>query len=196
MKTTKRAWWTPYKYAAPSDWEHFMEDMAAQGWNVDKIRQSSSFCMVFRKTEPKRYRYVMDLNAFPKKDYTATFEAFGWELVGKMASEYIWRKEYEGERPEAFSSEESHSGSDSGSAVFQPSGRICGARCDLWGNGGIFWDIHREDIPKAGILKPATENGRYPHGSHAGGRETLHDRRYQRKNGRFWLPFPSEKACG
>ena len=107
MKTTKRAWWTPYKYAAPSDWEHFMEDMAAQGWNVDKIRQSSSFCMVFRKTEPKRYRYVMDLNAFPKKDYTATFEAFGWELVGKMASEYIWRKEYEGERPEAFSSEES-----------------------------------------------------------------------------------------
>lgn len=102
MKNTKAVWWTPYKYAAPSDWEHFMETMAAQGWNVDRIRQSSSFRMVFHKTEPKQYRYVMDLNAFPKKDYVATFEAFGWELVGKMASEYIWRKEYTDKRPEAF----------------------------------------------------------------------------------------------
>ena len=101
-KNVKAVWWTPYKYAAPSDWERYMEDMAAQGWNVDKIKQRRSFRMVFHKTEPKQYRYVMDLNAFPKKDYMATYEAFGWEFVGKMASEYIWRREYTGERPEAF----------------------------------------------------------------------------------------------
>lgn len=102
MKDTKAVWWATYKYAAPADFEQFMERMAAEGWNVDQIKQWNSFRMVFHKTEPKKYRYVMDLHAFPKKDYVATYEAFGWKLMGKMASVYIWRKEYTDERPEAF----------------------------------------------------------------------------------------------
>ena len=102
MKDTKAVWWPTYKYAAPADFEHFMERMAAEGWNVDKIKQWSSFRMVFHRAQSKKYRYIMDLNAFPKKDYVATYEEFGWELVGKMASVYVWRKEYTDERPEAF----------------------------------------------------------------------------------------------
>ncbi|MEA5004460.1 MAG: DUF2812 domain-containing protein, partial [Christensenella sp.] len=82
--------------------ENHMEKMAAEGWNVERIKQSDSFRMVFHKTQPRKYRYVVDLHALPAKDYKQTYEAFGWELVGKMASLYVWRKEYTSERPEAF----------------------------------------------------------------------------------------------
>ena len=63
--------------------------------------------MTFHKTEPKRYRYVFDLNAFPRKEYTATYEQFGWEFMGQMASCFIWRKEYPGQRPESFTDQDS-----------------------------------------------------------------------------------------
>ncbi|MEI6100207.1 MAG: DUF2812 domain-containing protein, partial [Eubacteriales bacterium] len=39
--------------------------------------------------------------------YQQTYEQFGWEFVGQMASAFIWRREYEGERPEAFTDSES-----------------------------------------------------------------------------------------
>ncbi|BDF59330.1 hypothetical protein CE91St36_21470 [Christensenellaceae bacterium] len=99
---TMARWWLPYKYAAPVDFENYMEKMAAEGWNVDKIRQRDSFRMVFHKTQPKKYRYVVDLHALSAQDYKKIYEAFGWELVGKMASLYVWRKEYTDQRPEAF----------------------------------------------------------------------------------------------
>ncbi|WP_082903236.1 DUF2812 domain-containing protein [Christensenella timonensis] len=101
-KNTMAQWWLPYKYAAPVDFENHMEKMAAEGWNVDRIKQSDSFRMVFKKTEPKQYRYVVDLHALHPKDYIRTYEEFGWELVGRMASLFVWRKEYTGQRPEAF----------------------------------------------------------------------------------------------
>ena len=59
--------------------------------------------MRFEKGEPKRYRYVVDLQPAPRKDYKRVYEEFGWEFVGQMASSYVWRREYEGERPESFS---------------------------------------------------------------------------------------------
>lgn len=77
--------------------------MALQGWNIERIGQWSSVRLVFTKTTPKRYRYVYDVQLSSKKDYRATYEQFGWEFVGMMASCYIWRKEYSAKRPEAFS---------------------------------------------------------------------------------------------
>lgn len=100
-------WWLPYKYAAPVDFENYMEKMAKEGWNVERIKQWDSFRMVFKKTEPKQYRYVVDLHALHTKDYVRTYEEFGWELVGRMASLFVWRKEYTGQRPEAFTDEAS-----------------------------------------------------------------------------------------
>ena len=62
--------------------------------------------MNFVKTEPKKYRYVVDVQAVPKTDYKPTYEAFGWEYVGQMASIFVWRKQYDNERPESFSDKE------------------------------------------------------------------------------------------
>ena len=42
------------------------------------------------------------MQAFPRREYRPTYEQFGWEYLGAMASAQIWRKPYDGERPEAF----------------------------------------------------------------------------------------------
>lgn len=102
MKSKKVVWFTAFKHVIPADYEYWLEGMALQGWNIERIGQWSSIRQVFTKTTPKKYRYVYDVQTNPKKDYRPTYEQFGWEFVGIMASCFIWRKEYSGERPEAF----------------------------------------------------------------------------------------------
>ena len=86
MKNTKTVWFSAYRWVVPADYEAWLETLAKQGWNLQRIRQWDSIRMTFHKTEPKQYRYVFDLNAFPKKDYKATYQQFGWEFMGQMAS--------------------------------------------------------------------------------------------------------------
>ena len=102
MNDKKTELFAGFKYYVPADFEKFMEKNAAEGWNVDEIHQWSSVAMKFHKTEPKKYRYVIDLNAFPTEEYKETYRQFGWEYMGRMASMYVWRKGYTDERPEAF----------------------------------------------------------------------------------------------
>ena len=104
---TKVSCLSPFRFVLPSDYERWLETLASEGWHPMKIGQFSSIIMRFRKGEPKKYRYVYDLNAFPKRDYYDTYKQFGWELVGQMASCFIWRKEYDGARPESFTDSES-----------------------------------------------------------------------------------------
>lgn len=103
MKTKKVVWLSAFKHIIPADYEIWLEEMALQGWNIDRIGQWSSIYLTFTRTEPKKYRYVYDIQPNPKKDYQKTYEQFGWEFVGIMSSCFIWRKAYSGERPEAFS---------------------------------------------------------------------------------------------
>ncbi|RCX18832.1 uncharacterized protein DUF2812 [Anaerobacterium chartisolvens] len=103
----KTVWFALFRNVVPADYESWMEKLASEGWNVNKIGQFSSIKMTFNKTSPKKYRYVFDLNAFPRKDYIDIYKQFGWELVGKMSSCFVWRKEYEGVRPESFTDKES-----------------------------------------------------------------------------------------
>lgn len=103
MKTKKIVWLSAFKHIIPADYENWLEEMALQGWNIDKIGQWSSFYLTFTRTDPKSYRYVYDIQPKPKKDYKEIYEQFGWEFVGIMSSCFIWRKEYYQERPEAFS---------------------------------------------------------------------------------------------
>ena len=103
MKNTRLYWLTPFKYVVPADYEDWFEKLALHGWHPVKIGQWSSIAMRFTKGEPKRYRYVVDMQPSPKKDYTRIYGEFGWEFVGQMASAYVWRREYDDERPESFS---------------------------------------------------------------------------------------------
>jgi len=47
------------------------------------------------------------VRAVASKDYISTYEQFGWQYLGRMASVYIWRMEYKDERPEAFTDKDS-----------------------------------------------------------------------------------------
>lgn len=107
MKNKKRVWLSAFTNVVPADYEKWLENLASQGWHVDKIGQWSSICMTFKRGKPKQYRFVYDMQAIPQKYYKTTYEQFGWEFVGQMASAFIWRKEYTHERPESFSDKES-----------------------------------------------------------------------------------------
>lgn len=103
MKNEKLFFFTAFKYVVPADYEHWFEDLAVSGWHPVKIGQWSSVIMRFEKTEPKKYRYVVDMHPTLKKDYRLTYEQFGWTYLGQMASAHVWRQPYSDERPESFS---------------------------------------------------------------------------------------------
>jgi len=110
MKDKKTYWLTAFRYVVPADYEKWFEELAADGWHPVRVGQWSSIAMRFRKGEPKKYRYVVDMQPAPKKEYKTTYKDFGWEFVGQMASAYVWRREYAGERPESFSDIDSRRG--------------------------------------------------------------------------------------
>ncbi len=91
----------------PANFENWFERMAAEGWHINHIRQWDSLLMTFKRGEPRKYRFICDMQASPRKEYRATYEQFGWEYLGRMASMHVWRMEYQGERPEAFSDRDS-----------------------------------------------------------------------------------------
>jgi hypothetical protein len=110
MKERKTFYLTAFRYVVPADYEKWFEGLAAEGWHPQSVGQWSSLAMRFSKSEPKKYRYVVDMQPFPGRNYKQTYRDFGWEFIGQMASAYVWRREYEGERPESFSDPESRKG--------------------------------------------------------------------------------------
>jgi hypothetical protein len=107
MTDSKIVLFSAFRYLLPSDYENWLERMAEEGWHINRFRQWSSIIMTFKKGPPKRYRFVYDPQVSPRKEYIPTYQQFGWEYLGRMASAHFWRMEYEGQRPEAFSDHES-----------------------------------------------------------------------------------------
>jgi hypothetical protein len=107
MKMKKFVFFPAFKKVVPEDFEKWLEQMAAEGWHIERVRQWSSMLMIFIKGEPRKYRYIYDVRAVASRDYISTYEQFGWRYLGRMASVYIWRMEYKDKRPEAFTDEES-----------------------------------------------------------------------------------------
>lgn len=103
MKDKKIVWFSAFRHVVPADYENWLEKMAAEGWQTGRFRQWSSIYLTFTKGEPKKYRFVYDPQVSPRKDYVTTYEQFGWEYLGRMASAHFWRMEYSNKRPEAFS---------------------------------------------------------------------------------------------
>ncbi|WP_052465184.1 DUF2812 domain-containing protein [Dehalococcoides mccartyi] len=107
MPDKKVVLFSAFRHLLPSDYETWLEKMAAEGWHINRFRQWSSVFLVFRRGAPKRYRFVYDPQVSPRKEYIPTYEQFGWEYLGRMASAHFWRMEYKGKRPEVFSDRES-----------------------------------------------------------------------------------------
>ncbi|HPR35440.1 MAG TPA: DUF2812 domain-containing protein [Anaerolineaceae bacterium] len=106
MSDKKIVLFSVFRHVVPADYENWLEQMAAEGWHINKIGQWDSVFMSFQRGIPKKVRFVYDPQVSPRSDYIPTYEQFGWEYLGCMASAHIWRMEYEGERPQAFSDQE------------------------------------------------------------------------------------------
>ncbi len=89
-------------HPVPAEYEEWLENLAQQGYHPNKINHWTSTFLIFKKGEPKKYRYVLDMQPFVKKEYFETYKDFGWEHCGQMSSTYLWRMEYTDERPESF----------------------------------------------------------------------------------------------
>ena len=100
-------WLTPFIHVVPAEYEAWFEALAADGWHPKNIGHLSSMRMTFIKSEQKKYRYVIDLQANLKAEYKTTYGDFGWEFVGQMSSIFVWRMEYTNEPPESFSDSDS-----------------------------------------------------------------------------------------
>ncbi len=107
MKEKKTMWLSPFIHSNPVEQEEYLEKQALQGWHPVKSSAWNSLGMVFHKTEPKQYRYVIDCQPILRREYKQLYQDLGWELVGIMSSIVVWRKEYHTERPESFSDKES-----------------------------------------------------------------------------------------
>ncbi len=107
MKDKKIVLFSSFRHLLPSEYENWLDQMAADGWHICHFRQWNSIIMTFKRGEPKKYRFVYDPQVSPRKEYIPTYEQFGWEYLGRMASAHFWRMEYQGKRPESFSDKES-----------------------------------------------------------------------------------------
>ena len=56
MSDQKTVLFPAFRYILPSDYENWLEQMAAEGWQIDHIGQWSSIVASFRLCEPKKYR--------------------------------------------------------------------------------------------------------------------------------------------
>ena len=105
--STTHAWFVPYRLPVPADLELWLEGQARHGRVLARVRQWSSIRMALPEGEPATYRYVVDLQARVRPDYLTTYQDFGWEHVGQMSNVVVWRRAYDGARPEAFTDSES-----------------------------------------------------------------------------------------
>jgi len=86
--------------------EDYLEEMARKGWRLEKVAFSQ---MIFRfvKGEPRKVRYCVDFRPRADMEYKRLFADDGWELIDVSVGWLLWAKEYEGERPQIYSDNQS-----------------------------------------------------------------------------------------
>ncbi|MEG0297338.1 MAG: DUF2812 domain-containing protein [Clostridium sp.] len=82
------------------NYEKWLESMEAEGWNLKLVTFNGEH--TFTKGRKRLIRYCLDEKKDQKEEYIAMFKDFGWSLVYKNHTDFLWAMEYEGERPEAF----------------------------------------------------------------------------------------------
>jgi len=98
-------WWWSWN---PSKIEIFLEKKALEGWRL----MNTKFAMTifeFKRDEPIKVRYTMDYDYKNKinEEYMTIAEDDGWEFVDRSAGWIMWRKQYEAERPDFFTDNQS-----------------------------------------------------------------------------------------
>lgn len=85
------------------EYEIWLENLQLNGWKLSKIKNKTH---IFTKDNSKKIRYCLDYCEDyvdrPAMYYEKIYTDFGWNLVYKNKGIFLWGKEYEAEKPEAF----------------------------------------------------------------------------------------------
>lgn len=81
-------------------YEKWLEEKELNGWNLKEISYLNEH--VFEKGNKRKVRYCLGEEKALNKEYKAMFRDFGWTLVHEVSNNYLWMREYEGDRPEAY----------------------------------------------------------------------------------------------
>src|SRR5690606_10982946 len=100
MRTTKRVvkLWSG---ARPEKMEAWLERMEAAGWNLVRVHWGG-VKFTFEKGTPSTVRYCIDYRMESDAEHIYLLEDAGWELMLNHSGWFIWRKPYEGRKPELF----------------------------------------------------------------------------------------------
>jgi hypothetical protein len=90
----------------PSRIEKYLEAMAASGWRLATV-EFAQMILGFIPDKPTKTSYCVDFNNKPSAEYLMMIVDDGWELVNKSAGWILWRKNYEGSRPEIYTDNQS-----------------------------------------------------------------------------------------
>lgn len=99
--TTRTAWFAPFTHPTPERLETWFEREASRGWQPQELGDMSAIRLRLLRTNAARVRYVVDPQQSVDEDYRAKHEEAGWEYVGELSSLHVWRRRYQGDRPEA-----------------------------------------------------------------------------------------------
>lgn len=97
LKKVFKIWWG----WDPGRIERYLEDMAAEGWKLMTV-EFYQMLFGFISEKPAKTSYCVDYNDKPNAEYLSIIKDDGWELVNKCGGWILWRKDYEGSRPEIF----------------------------------------------------------------------------------------------
>ncbi|MFA9558984.1 DUF2812 domain-containing protein [Evansella sp. AB-rgal1] len=101
MNTLKKSWylwwgWNPEKV------ENWLELMESKGWNLYQVDMLANR-FKFKKDKRRTVRYCVDFQPNIDAQYITIFADDTWELIwSNEIGWYIWKKEYEKERPSIY----------------------------------------------------------------------------------------------
>lgn len=81
--------------------ENYLEEMAADGWHVERVGFSQLWFR-FTKGDNKKIRYCADYQWKPTEEYKQILVDDGWELIDCFSGWMLWRKSYNNDRPHLY----------------------------------------------------------------------------------------------
>jgi len=90
----------------PERIEDYLEEMAAEGWQIDRVAMSLMWYR-FEQSELQRIRFCADYQWKPDEEYEIILQDDGWTKVAQNSGWLLWKKEYEKVRPQLYTDKQS-----------------------------------------------------------------------------------------
>lgn len=91
-------WWWGWE---PEVLEAWLEKKEAQGWRLTRSNLGG-IRFVFAKDKPHQVAYAADYQQAVKPEYYSLYQDIGWQLMYSWGGWYIWRMDYQQDKPRLY----------------------------------------------------------------------------------------------